>query len=130
MRNHLIEKLLAIIGQQHRVVPGQDDDRGAQAHPRGPRRQVGQQVEGRGYLAKPGEVMLNQEHRMVAELLGLFDIADKVPVALRAVARNAAPARRSTAKQSELHGRISGIAGPQPVNTSCGPARACRSGWT
>ena len=90
-----------LLGDQHRVVPGQHDHRGAEADRRGARRQVGKQVQRGRDLAEPGEMVLDQEHARKAELLGGDHIADEIVVALAVAGRPAASPR--SAEQSELH---------------------------
>src|SRR5712691_3941540 len=86
---------------QRRIVPGQHDNRGAEADPLGAGGEVGEQVERGGDLAEPGEMMLDQEHAGKPELLGGHHVFDEIVVAL-AVAGGAA-ARAGAAEQSEFH---------------------------
>ncbi len=50
-----------LLGQQYRVVPRQDHDRGAEAQMPSARAEPGQQVDRRRDLAIPGEVVLDDE---------------------------------------------------------------------
>src|SRR5262249_11940117 len=63
-------KRRGLLGEQYRVVPGQHDDRGAEAKGRGAGAKPGQQVERRGDLAVAREVMLDNESAAKAERLG------------------------------------------------------------
>ena len=71
--------------QQHGVVPGHDDDGGAEPDAAGPRREVGQQVERGGDLRAAGEVVLDDEDAVEAEPLRLDDAVDEPAVAMAVV---------------------------------------------
>lgn len=60
-----------LLGQQHRIVPRQHQDRRAEPQPRRARREVGQQRERGGELADLREVMLGHEARMKSRRVGL-----------------------------------------------------------
>ena len=79
-----------LLGQQHRVVPGQRHDRGPEPQPGRAHRQAGQQHERGRDLVPAGEMMLDQEARMQAERLRLdveVEIVAKSLAGLRAEAR-------------------------------------------
>ena len=100
-----------LLGEQHRVVPGQHHHGGAEPQRLGARREPGQQVEARRDLAEAGEMMLDHEGRVVAQRLGLDVVFDVVAKALTAVEVGAAALRLGAAEQSEFHVRpVRGIA--------------------
>ena len=93
-----------LFGQQHRVVPGQHDHRGAKPQRARARADPGEQVQRRRDLAEAGEVMLDDERALIAERLGLDDVLDVVLEAGGAVDVGAAALRLRRAEESELHG--------------------------
>ncbi len=93
-----------LFGQQHRIVPGQHDHRGAKPQRARARADPGEQVQRRGDLAEAGEMMLDDEGALIAERLGLDDVFDVVLEAGGAVDVGAAALRLRRAKESELHG--------------------------
>jgi hypothetical protein len=95
-----------LLGDEHRVVPGQHDDRRPQPDALRAGGKIAEHVQRGGDLADAGEMMLDHEDAMEAELLGLADIGDVVAVAL-AVAGGPAPRGAGTAEQSEQHRVIS-----------------------
>src|SRR5439155_16455289 len=94
-----------LLGQQHRVVPGQHDHRGTEAERARSRADPGQQVERRRDLAEAGEMMFHDERALVTQRLGLDDILDVVLEAGGAVYIGAAALCLSRAEKSELHSR-------------------------
>ena len=60
-----------LLGQQHRIVPGQHHHRGAEPQRGGARGQRHQQHQRGGGLVPAAEMMLDREARMEAERLGL-----------------------------------------------------------
>ena len=92
-----------LLGEQHRIVPGQHQHRGAEPQRRGARRHPGEQVEARRHLTEAGEVMLDHERGVVAERLGLDVVLDEVAEPLRRVEVRAATLRLRRAEQSEFH---------------------------
>src|SRR6202011_3982742 len=67
-----------LLRQQYRIVPGQHDDRRPEPQPAGARAEPGQQVERRGDLAIPGEMVLDDKSAVKAECLGLDVILDEI----------------------------------------------------
>ena len=95
-----------LLGEQHRVVPGQHEDGRAEAQGRGARAEPGQQIEARRDLAEPGEMVLDDKGAVKAERLGLDIVLDPVAEALAAVGirrHGIRPARLRAAKESEPH---------------------------
>ena len=95
-----------LLGQQHRVVPRQHQDGGAEPQGRGARTEPGQQVEAGGDLAEPGEMMLDDKGRVIAERLGLDIVLDPLAEALAAVGELRAglrPLSLGAAEQSKPH---------------------------
>src|SRR5436190_9192376 len=91
-----------LLGEECRVVPWQHQYGGAEPHRCGLRRQIGQEIQGRRDLAETGEMVLDQEHAVKAELFGLADVIDVVAVD-PAVARLLARIGARAAEQSETH---------------------------
>ena len=60
-----------LLGQQHGVVPGQHHHRGAQPYALGAAGKVAQEIERRRELPHAREVVLDHEHAVIAELLGV-----------------------------------------------------------
>src|SRR5690606_25382622 len=92
-----------LLREQHRVVPGQDDDGGAEPKAAGARGKVGEQVERRRDLGPAAEVMLDDEARAVAERVRLDA---EFHVIVKSLAHRAARARcgcLGAAEQSEAH---------------------------
>jgi hypothetical protein len=92
-----------LFGQQHRVVPGQHDNRGAEPQPSGACAEPGQQAEGGRDLAIAGEVVLDDKGAVKAERLGLDVVFDEIAKPLAAVELGTAAPRRGAAEQTELH---------------------------
>ncbi len=92
-----------LLGEQHRIVPREHDDGGAEAERLGARRDPGQQVQRGRDLAEAGEMMLDHEGRVIAQRLGLDVVFDVVLEALTAVEVGAAALRLRAAEQSEFH---------------------------
>ena len=90
-----------LFGDQHRVVPRQHHNRGAETDLLGPRGEIAEQVQRGGDLAKAGEMVLDQEHAGEAELFRSDDVPDKFVIAVAVAGRAAAGA--GAAEQSELH---------------------------
>ena len=96
-----------LLGQQHRVVPRQDQHGGAEAQGRGAGAEPGQQVEAGRNLAEAGEMVLDDKGRVEAERLGLDIVLDPLAKALAAVGQFRAGLRAlrlGAAEQSEPHG--------------------------
>ena len=74
-----------LFGEQHRIVPGQHDDRGAEPQGGGFGADPAQQVQRGGDLAEAGEMMLDDKGAVVAEGFGLDEVFDVVVEAGRAV---------------------------------------------
>src|SRR5262249_14461117 len=75
-----------LLGEQHRVVPGQHQDGGAEAQLPGAGAEPGQEVETGRDLAEPGEVMLDEKRAVIAERLGFDIVVDELAKTLTAVA--------------------------------------------
>src|ERR1700682_4230818 len=95
-----------LLGKQHRIVPGQHQHRGAKPQGLGLRRHPGEQRKAGGDLAEAGEVMLDQERRMIAERLGLDVVFDELLIALPGIDIRAAMAGRRAAEKSKPHHRL------------------------
>ena len=93
-----------LVREQHRIVPGQHDHRGAETQRPRARADPGEQVQRRGNLSEPGEVMLDDEGALIAESLGLDDVLDVVLEAGGAVDVGATALCLRGAKESKLHG--------------------------
>ncbi len=72
----------SLLGEQHRVVPGEDDHGGPQAQGPGARGERRLQHERSGDLVPAGEVMLDQEAGMIAQCLGLDRLLEIIVEAL------------------------------------------------
>jgi len=92
-----------LLGQQHGVVPGQRNHRGAEPQRLGARADPREQVQGRGDLTEAGEVVLDDEGADVAERLGLHVVLDELPEAGPAVDVRAAPLGLSASEEPEPH---------------------------
>src|SRR6516164_4854519 len=92
-----------LLGQQHWVVPGQDQHRCAEAQMPRAGAEPGQQIEARGDLAEAGEVMLDEKGAVITERFGLDIVIDELAEALAAVGVGAAAPRLRTAEQSKSH---------------------------
>ncbi len=99
-----------LLGEQHRVVPGQHDDRGAEPQGRGARAEPGQQVERRRNLTVAGEMVLDDKGAVKSEPLGLDIVVDEVTEPLGAVEFRRVGARRTprrrAAEQTEPHAAL------------------------
>src|SRR5262249_27332192 len=96
-----------LLGQEHWVVPRQNDDRRAEPQCPCARAQPGQQIDCRRNLPIAGEMVLHDKGAAKAERLGLDIVVDEVAKPLAAVelgglAGIGAPRRRA-AEQTELH---------------------------
>jgi hypothetical protein len=94
-----------LLRQQHRVVPGQHEDRRTEAKARRTSRDKGQERESRRDLADTGKMMLGHEARMETERFGLDIGLDEMEEAFGARRDAGQPRRRSAAEQSKSHGR-------------------------
>src|SRR5205823_1179913 len=96
-----------LLGEQHRVVPGQHDDRRAKPQMPGARTEPGEEVERRRHLAIAGEMMLDDKGAAKPEPFGFDIVVDPVAKPLAAVEIDgvgcAGPPRRRAAEQTELH---------------------------
>src|SRR6266849_4146643 len=91
-----------LLGQQCRIVPGQYQDGGAEPQCRRLGGEIGQEIQGRRDLAKPGEMVLDQEHAVKPQRFGFADIVDVIGVD-PAVARLLADFGARAAEQPEPH---------------------------
>src|SRR5712691_753056 len=92
-----------LLGQQHRIVPGQHQYRGAEAQCRGTCPNPGQQVQACGHLAKAGEMVLDEECTDIAECLGLDIALNEFPKARTTVDIRATPLCLCTTEESKPH---------------------------
>src|ERR1044071_6984928 len=83
-------------------MPGQHEDGGTEAHLRRLRGEIGQEIQRRRDLTETGEVMLDEEDAVKAELFGCEDVMD-VAAVVRAVARLLAGIGPRAPEQSEPH---------------------------
>src|SRR5271170_5383640 len=92
-----------LLGQQHGIVPGQDQYR--RAEPQMPRAgaEPGQQIEAGRNLAKAGEMMFDKKCAVIAQRLGLDIVVDEIAEALAAVGIRTGSSRLCATEQSELH---------------------------
>ena len=60
-----------LLGEQHRIVPGQHHHRGAEPDARGAAGEIAQEIERGRQLPDAGEMVLDHEHAVKAELLGV-----------------------------------------------------------
>ena len=74
------------LGEQHRIVPGQDDDRCTKPQRCRARGHPGKQVERSRHLPEAAEVVLNEEARIEPERLSLDARVDVVAETLRRIA--------------------------------------------
>ena len=91
-----------LLGQQHRVVPGQHHHRRAEPYALGAAGKVAQEIERRRELPDAREVVLDHEHAVIAELLGVQHVVDVLGVA-EAVSDRPFTRRLGSAEQPELH---------------------------
>ena len=91
-----------LFGQQRRVVPRHHQHGRAEPQLLCLGGEIGEEIQRRRDLAEPGEMVLDQEHAVIAELLGLADVIDVVAVDL-AVARLVAQLGARAAEQPEPH---------------------------
>src|SRR5262249_104965 len=91
-----------LLRQQHRIVPGQHHHGGAEPHALGSRGKVAQKVQRRGELSNTGEVMLDHEHAVKAEILGTEDVVNILAVP-NAISSGPLASRLCPAKQTKLH---------------------------
>src|SRR5262245_23850065 len=91
-----------LLGDQHRVVPGQHHDGGAQANVPRARREIGQYRHRGRNLAMAGEMMLHHEELAETQPIGFAHILDETLIAL-AVLETQAPLGARATEQSELH---------------------------
>ena len=92
-----------LLGQQHRIVPGQHDDGGAEPQRGGAHGERGLQHQRGGDLVPAGEMMLDQEARTIAERLGLDGVVEIVAEALPGFRAEVLGAGLRRAEDSELH---------------------------
>src|SRR5260370_2244343 len=92
-----------LLGQQHGIVPGQDDHR--RAHPKGLRARGDEceETQRRRDLAEPGEVVLDEERAAAAERLRFDVVVDELPEPHAAIHVGAASLRLRAAQESESH---------------------------
>ena len=96
-----------LFGEQYRIVPGQHDDRRAEAQCAGARAKPGEQVQRRRNLAIAREVVFDDKGRTKTECLRLDIVFDEIAeplgaVELSGICTGGAP-RRRVAEQPELH---------------------------
>ena len=89
------------LGEQHRIVPRQHDDRSAEPQPCCARRHAGEKLKRRRDLADAGEMMLDQKTRVEAERLGLDVVIDIVAEPGAGIV--GAAVRLRAAEETELH---------------------------
>ena len=104
-RHHVEHRRL--LGEQHRIVPGQHHHRTADPQRFGAHRQASEQRERRGNLVPAGEVVLDQKAGAVAQCLGLDVEVEVVVESLAALGRMLAGSRLRGTEQSELHDGLS-----------------------
>src|SRR5205823_246087 len=92
-----------LLGEQHRVVPRQNQHRGAEAQIARAGAEPRQEIEARRHLTKAGEMMLDEKGAVVAERLGLDIVLDEIANALAAVGIGAAAPGLGTAEKSKSH---------------------------
>jgi hypothetical protein len=92
-----------LLCEQYRIVPGQHHHRRAETDAFGAAGKIAQEVERGRQLADTREVVLDHEHAVIAEFLGIEHIVDVLPVA-EAVSNRACAGRLGPAEQSEFHG--------------------------
>ena len=92
-----------LLGQQHRIVPGQHDHGGAEPQRGGAHGERGLQHQGGGDLVPAGEMMLDQEARAIAQRLGLDRVVEIIAEALPGFGAEILGAGLRRAEDSELH---------------------------
>src|SRR5262249_17381422 len=115
-----------LLGEQHRVMPGQHHHGGAKPQALGAAGDEAQKIERRRNLAVAGEMMLDHEQALVAELLRMQNVVDELVVGLAVGA--GFPARLGAAEQTESHRRLPSVeVSPFFARESGGHNRACAS---
>ena len=94
-----------LLGEQHRIVPGQHHHRRAEPQRRGAHGERHQQHQGRRHLVPAGEMMLDQKARLKAERLGLDIEIEIVAKTLAGLRRQIVAVGLRRAEQAEFHGR-------------------------
>src|SRR5215831_4676 len=89
--------------QQHRVVPWQHHDSGAETQPARARANPGQEIERGRHLTVAREVVLHDERTVKAQRLRLDVVVDEITKSLAAIEFRTAAPRRRTAEQAESH---------------------------
>src|SRR3989442_9222810 len=89
--------------QQHRVVPWQHHDSGAETQPARARSDPGQEIERGRHLTVAREVVLHDERAVQAQRLRLDVVVDEIAKSLAAVEFRTTAPRRRTAEQAESH---------------------------
>src|SRR5213593_3011537 len=89
--------------QQHRVVPWQHHDSGAETQPARARSDPGQEIERGRHLTVAREVVLHDERAVKAQRLRLDVVVDEIAKSLAAVEFRTTAPRRRTAEQAESH---------------------------
>ena len=119
-----------LLGQQHGIVPGQHDHRGAQPQRSRACAEPGQQVQRRRDLAEAGEMMFHDEGAVKAKRLGFDVVFDEVTKSLGAVELAAAAPRRGAAEQSKPHGAGSPVSWSRRLRVAlaCAKCHARRHG--
>src|SRR2546428_6181028 len=92
-----------LVRQQHRVVPWQHHDSGAETQPARARSDPGQEIERGRHLTVAGEVVLHDERAVKAQRLRLDVVVDEIAKSLAAVEFRTTAPRRRTAEQAESH---------------------------
>ena len=95
-----------LFGEQHGIVPRQHHHGSAEPHAAGAAGEIAEQAERGRDLAVAGEMVLDHEQALIAELLGQEHIVDELAVALTVGAGIAA--RLGPAEKPELHSANSG----------------------
>src|SRR5579885_956399 len=92
-----------LLGEQHRIVPGQHHHRGAEPERRGARGERHQQHQGGGGLLPAAEMVLDREARHQAERLGLDVEIEIVAEALAGLGGKSRRIRLGRTEQTETH---------------------------
>src|SRR5579862_618406 len=92
-----------LLGEQHRIVPWQHDDRRAEPQRRGAHGGRHQQHQGRRHLVPAGEMMLDQKARLKAERLGLDVEIEIIAKPLPGFRRQIVAVALRRAEQAKFH---------------------------
>ncbi len=92
-----------LLGDQNRIVPGQNQNRRAEPQRLGLRRHPGEQRQACRDLAEAGEMMLDQKARVIAERLGLDIVVDELLIALAGIDVRPTVTGGGAAEKTEPH---------------------------